>query len=382
MSNESNNQNAREPAAALAVKLARESAFAHCNEHPYLPQTREQANSWQPHEWVVAAIHTAALIASLPVGHRFQADVADWMDQCFLPSLSNNMTERGDRLLEEVLELLQAHGYDSARVPTLVNYVFGRPVGEPAQEVGGVMVTLAAYCSVAGLSMQADGQAELDRINQPEVMARIRAKQEAKNALHFDTSLPGAAAGKPRTTLLPDDPRIVEKIAAEIEGGKLDHPGFYRNTQLAEALRRMLDAALEARQPAGAAPSIDYEDLLDQAKDLIHCGCSVNGAFEWLLEQLTDGEALAALPAQAMDLAADHCGMRVDYHGLLRQVQDGLRSEPGLAEMVRQLHGHLTELGRRWYAGDRKVVDELLQLYGIEDGARRALIDSKAVGNG
>ena len=135
----------------------------------------------------------ATHLAAQPTQHAFQADVARWMDQCFLPSLYSNMTERGDRLLEEVLELLQAHGYDSARVPTLVNYVFGRPVGEPAQEVGGVMVTLAAYCSVAGLSMQADGQAELDRINQPEVMARIRAKQEAKNALHFDTPLPGNA---------------------------------------------------------------------------------------------------------------------------------------------------------------------------------------------
>ncbi|WP_401733535.1 hypothetical protein [Stenotrophomonas muris] len=93
--------------------------------------------------------------------------------------------------------------------------------------------------------------------------------------------------------------------------------------------------------------------------------------------------ALYAAPTeQAVDLAADHHGMRVDYHGLLRQVQGGLRSDPALAEMVRHLHGHLTELGKRWYAGDRKVVDELLQLYGIEDGARRALTDSQAVGNG
>lgn len=56
-------------------------------------------------------------------------------------------------------------------------------------------------------------------------------------------------------------------------------------------------AALSAQPSPGGqgdVPSIDYEDLLDQAKDLIHCGCSVNGAFEWLLEQLTDGEALAA----------------------------------------------------------------------------------------
>ncbi|WP_180890551.1 hypothetical protein [Stenotrophomonas maltophilia] len=136
----------------------------------------------------------AAIVARQQVGRSFQAGVAEWMGQCFLPSLYSNMTERGDRLLEEVLELLQAHGYDKARVATLVDYVFGRPVGEPAQEVGGVMVTLAGYCWVAGIDMHASGDAELARISQPEVMAKIRAKQEAKNALHFDTPLPGNPA--------------------------------------------------------------------------------------------------------------------------------------------------------------------------------------------
>ncbi|WP_318300442.1 hypothetical protein [Stenotrophomonas maltophilia] len=136
------------------------------------------------------------LSAAPPVGllQTFQAGVAEWMGQCFLPSLYSDMTERGDRLLEEVLELLQAHGYDRARMPTLVDYVFGRPVGEAVQEVGGVMVTLAGYCWVAGIDMHAAGDAELARINQPDVMAKIRAKQEAKNALHFDTPLPGDPA--------------------------------------------------------------------------------------------------------------------------------------------------------------------------------------------
>ncbi len=136
----------------------------------------------------------AAPAQAVDLGQTFQAGVAEWMGQCFLPSLYSNMTERGDRLLEEVLELLQAHGYDKARVPTLVDYVFGRPVGDPTQEVGGVMVTLAGYCWVAGLDMHAAGDAELARISQPDVMAKIRAKQEAKNALHFDTPLPGNAA--------------------------------------------------------------------------------------------------------------------------------------------------------------------------------------------
>ena len=124
----------------------------------------------------------------------YQQRVAEWMQQAFIPSLYSNMVERGDRLLEEVLELLQSHGYDPARVATLVQYVFGRPAGEPAQEVGGVMVTLAGYCFIAGLDMHAAGEAELARICQPEVMAKIRAKQEAKNALHFDTPLPGQPA--------------------------------------------------------------------------------------------------------------------------------------------------------------------------------------------
>ncbi|WP_205954377.1 hypothetical protein [Pseudoxanthomonas winnipegensis] len=130
--------------------------------------------------------------APAPVA-SFQEGVSTWMQQCFIPSLYSNMTERGDRLLEEVLEMLQAHGYDRTRVATLVDYVYARPVGEPAQEVGGVMVTLAGFCWVAGLDMHAAGDAELRRITQPELMEKIRRKQEAKNALHFDTPLPGAA---------------------------------------------------------------------------------------------------------------------------------------------------------------------------------------------
>lgn len=122
---------------------------------------------------------------------RFQEAVGEWMEEAFIPSLYSNITERGDRLLEEVLELLQSKGYDRHRVATLVDYVYGRPVGDPAQEVGGVMITLAGFCHVAGLNMQWEGDRELHRIRKPEVMAKIQKKQQSKNALHFDTPLPG-----------------------------------------------------------------------------------------------------------------------------------------------------------------------------------------------
>ncbi|WP_349782365.1 hypothetical protein [Xanthomonas arboricola] len=146
--------------------------------------------------------------AAVPV-NTFQAGVSKWMGECFLPSLYSNMTERGDRLLEEVLELLQSKGYDQTRVATLVDYVYGRPVGEPAQEVGGVMVTLAGYCCVAGLDMHVEGARELERITQPEVMAKIRRKQEAKNALHFDTPLPG---GAPATVPVDGELQVIESL--------------------------------------------------------------------------------------------------------------------------------------------------------------------------
>lgn len=73
-------------------------------------------------------------------------------------------------------------------------------------------------------------------------------------------------------------------------------------------------------------------------------------------------------------LSKDHTGMKVDYRGLLGQVQREIkRSAPGHAEMIRQLQEHMQELGQRWYAGQTEVVDELLQLYCIESGARKAI---------
>jgi hypothetical protein len=145
--------------------------------------------------------YQAAVLRTPGYFRTYQARVASWMRQCFNYSLYSNMIERGDRLLEEVLELLQSHGYDKTRVPWLVEYVYGRPVGNPGQEVGGVMVTLAGYCYIADLNMHAEGERELNRINQPEVMAKIRAKQQAKNALHFDTPLPGNAGQFSTTSL-------------------------------------------------------------------------------------------------------------------------------------------------------------------------------------
>jgi hypothetical protein len=143
-----------------------------------------------PRQLVKALLAQIELVAveadgCTPLGYvdataSFQTRVLPWLLQCFGPEVAADITERCDRFIEESLELAQALGYDLGRVPALVAYTGGRPAGEPAQEVGGVMVTLAALCSATRLDMHQAGEVELARILQPEVLEKIRAKQAAK----------------------------------------------------------------------------------------------------------------------------------------------------------------------------------------------------------
>jgi hypothetical protein len=108
----------------------------------------------------------------------FQQRVQPWMLACFGAEIAADREERNHRFLEEALELVQACGCSASEAHQLVDYVFGREVGEPAQEVGGVMVTLAALCLANCLDMHAAGETELARIWTK--VDAIRAKQAAK----------------------------------------------------------------------------------------------------------------------------------------------------------------------------------------------------------
>lgn len=121
-----------------------------------------------------------------------QNRVAAWMTECFGEEISSDKVERNDRFIEEALELAQATGYTADRAHALVRYVYGRPAGEPGQEVGGVMVTLAALCNVHGIDIEAEATREVDRITTPEMVAKIRAKQASKPT---GSALPVAEAG-------------------------------------------------------------------------------------------------------------------------------------------------------------------------------------------
>lgn len=104
--------------------------------------------------------------------------VLPWMIACFGSKISQDTVERNHRFIEEALELIQACGCPREDAMQLVNYVYSRPIGEQAQEVGGVMVTLAALCLANGIDMHEAAEVELKRIWTK--VEQIRAKQAAK----------------------------------------------------------------------------------------------------------------------------------------------------------------------------------------------------------
>ena len=108
----------------------------------------------------------------------FQDGVAQWLLECFGPAVAADKTERADRFIEEALELVQSVGYPATRVMSLLSYVYGRPAGEPHQETGGTMVTLASFCVSHGIDMDEAAKTELARVWTK--IEAIRAKQAAK----------------------------------------------------------------------------------------------------------------------------------------------------------------------------------------------------------
>lgn len=124
-----------------------------------------------------------------------QTLVRRWCVRAFGQEVADSHRERNHRFLEEALELCQSLGCSQEDAHVLVDYVYGRPQGQPGQEVGGVMITLAALCGAhTHLSMDVEARSELARINRPEVLEKIRGKQAAKQREIPTSPLPGQVA--------------------------------------------------------------------------------------------------------------------------------------------------------------------------------------------
>jgi len=113
----------------------------------------------------------------------FQNAVMKWAEECFTPRSNKdpaNQQDRIQRFVEEAMELAQSLDLPKDHAHDLVEYVYGRPKGEPFQEVGGTIVTLSRLCSVFDIDLHTAAWTEIERASQPEVMEKIRAKDRLK----------------------------------------------------------------------------------------------------------------------------------------------------------------------------------------------------------
>lgn len=268
-------------------------------------------------------------------GETFQARVQPWMLACFGAEIAADREERGDRLLEEVFELLQSGGYDPARVLPLRNYVWNRPAGEPRQEMGGVMVTAAAYALAHGLDMHEAGEAELARIWTK--VDAIRAKQAAKPT---GSALPVAAPERPRAKLWGSSTTISDAPGAQLSKNPGELPSAPDTEELVERLNRW---TAQLRDQKTATCPADYEDRCEFAHDVAQAAKLLEERTREL-EEARDGESRWLLRVSAIREAS------------------GLGAKP----MLDELPGEIAKIADR-----ARLVDELVE--GLEQA-----MDSRA----
>lgn len=205
-----------------------------------------------------SAQHNRAAIAQLDAppaeeAKPYQARVHDWILACFGAEIGADKIERNHRLLEEALEAVQAGGCTRSEAHQLVDYVFDRSVGDLWQEVGGVMNTLAAFCTAHGLDMAECGERELARVWTK--VEAIRAKQAAKpkhSPLPMVTPerLPEPSAlAAARETIAEAVERLRKFAGLKPVSGSLRADHYFIETDAISAARAFIEAHGKASEP-------------------------------------------------------------------------------------------------------------------------------------
>lgn len=88
----------------------------------------------------------------------------DWACRSFGTDHVYNFPVRALRCAEEAVELAQAYKIPKEKMLDLVEIVYGRPAGEPEQELGGVAMTATVLAAAHGRDLEAFLEIELRRV--------------------------------------------------------------------------------------------------------------------------------------------------------------------------------------------------------------------------
>mgnify|MGYP001807464006 CR=1 FL=1 len=132
------------------------------------------------------AVPVSFTIANMTRDGRQKA-IADWCAAAFGAGHAASLPQRGVRHAEEAIEAAQAAGTPREMLHQLVDYIYDRPAGELAQEIGGSALTLLALAAAAKLSVDTEEAREIARVL-AKPLAHFTARNEAKNAAGFDVT--------------------------------------------------------------------------------------------------------------------------------------------------------------------------------------------------
>lgn len=98
----------------------------------------------------------------IPASNVLQRRVAQFLKDCFTDDPVVRPKVRVYRFLEEAMELAQSMEVSKEDATKLVDYVFGRPVGDVKQELGGVVFTLVGVANSLDMDIIEEGHASVD----------------------------------------------------------------------------------------------------------------------------------------------------------------------------------------------------------------------------
>jgi NTP pyrophosphatase (non-canonical NTP hydrolase) len=127
------------------------------------------------------------LLMDLKDRHVRQRAIGVWTREAFGADHAYSLPHRGLRLLEEAIELAQAVGCDLKQCHNLLDYVFARPKGDIAQEMGGVGVTLLALGEATSISVEVAERTEVDRVLR-KPLDHFRRRNAEKDAAGFSAA--------------------------------------------------------------------------------------------------------------------------------------------------------------------------------------------------
>jgi hypothetical protein len=113
-----------------------------------------------------------------------QRAIGYWSEVNFGRAEGSSIPQRGIRHLEEAAEAAHAAGVPLDMAIAMIRYVWSRPKGELAQELGGSAITLLAFAQAAGLSADECEQKELERVLSKPV-GHFAQRNAEKNAAGF-----------------------------------------------------------------------------------------------------------------------------------------------------------------------------------------------------